>query len=1078
MRIGGNSVVQHVFLGAIGKAEAFDSDVTGHDLMRTDLMPPFDEILMRRKGARRRPDKAGVVVGPESTDPGTWEKELSVQWDGPKQLASYCDTPEKVLASWVNQFEFREEDERVGLKGLRTPQIGALHAIAAHFAVGKEFDPATIVLPTGTGKTETMLAALVYRRFERTLVLVPSGALRTQIANKFATLGVLPDATVVRRELARPCVAVIEGGIRSLDDAQRILQTANVIVALPNALEASHPDAAAALVEGCSDLIVDEAHHVSADTWTTIRDRFKSKRILQFTATPFRRDGKRVDGKIIFNYKLGDAQEAGYYRPITLKTVEEYGDEDARDRTIAKTALEALRRDRDELGLDHLLMARTWKKDRAEAVFEIYRALAPELRPVLVYSGPGRLAANKDALASVLDRGPGGSRIVVCVDMLGEGFDLANLKIAALHDTHRSLAITLQFIGRFTRKGDWAKIGEATAIANIADPGVESKLAALYAEGADWDRLIRRFSEERIGSELRLQEVVLGLKETGDLAYELSLWNLRPSFSAQFFRTTCKDWSPLEFRSVLPESAESWFALNEAEKVLVAVVCRQADVKWGNYQNLNNTIYDLVILRWDQVEKCLCVYASDYKAMRSEAMALAVTDAQTRLVSGAPIFRILNDVELPLVKGLGSSRVGAISFTSYFGPNVTDGLADIEKREAELNNIACLGYEGGQRVLWGGTQKRGKIWQVKSGPISEWMDWTAHTWDKVTSEDGLATNITSEFLRPKRINGPHSSYPISVQWGEQAQMRLTDQQAVTFGGIEVPLFMVDLDISAIDEDGAIKIKLISDDVASEYKLTISEAMPNGYGHEHISGPLVQFRKSRKDTLALEEYLKTDPFIVRYADGTYSYNCYHIATNLNGGVFDKERLEAWNWDGIPLNHESMHKVRDQLTIQYRTFEHLRHEYDVIFNDDGHGESADLICLKDVDEGTIRLCLVHCKGAYGGKISRDIRNFYVVCGQAQKNITAKHKGLPRLYLDLKRRHDAWAKQGASRFLAGDVKQLAYFKEKARRAKLEFEVILVQPGASLRTVTEDSLRLLATTEIYLKKTTEASFRVVVSS
>ena len=70
------------------------------------------------------------------------------------------------------------------------------------------------------------------------------------------------------------------------------------------------------LVDGCSDLIVDEAHHVTVDTWNKIRDRFKAKRILQFTATPFRRDGKRIDGKIIFNYKLGDAQTGlAYYRP-------------------------------------------------------------------------------------------------------------------------------------------------------------------------------------------------------------------------------------------------------------------------------------------------------------------------------------------------------------------------------------------------------------------------------------------------------------------------------------------------------------------------------------------------------------------------------------------------------------------------------------------------------------------------------------------------------------------------------------------------------------------------------------------
>ena len=43
------------------------------------------------------------------------------------------------------------------------------------------------MLPTGTGKTETMLATQVYvcRRLDRSLVLVPSDALRRQIAWRF-----------------------------------------------------------------------------------------------------------------------------------------------------------------------------------------------------------------------------------------------------------------------------------------------------------------------------------------------------------------------------------------------------------------------------------------------------------------------------------------------------------------------------------------------------------------------------------------------------------------------------------------------------------------------------------------------------------------------------------------------------------------------------------------------------------------------------------------------------------------------------------------------------------------------------
>lgn len=1077
LKISGNWITQAVFPGSTTNCKISDSQIKGHLLITTGLGGPYREVLFRPKGTRRVETTFPVVTSSDDMDPENLPEEFSVKWDSLGELDTYADSPSKVLGEWANKFDFRTEDEVAGTAGLRTPQIGALHAISAHFSVGEKFEPATVVLPTGTGKTETMLATLVYRRLPKLLVLVPSTTLRAQIAGKFKTLGILPDANVVPIEIPPPYVATISTGLKSVNDAKSIVENANVIVALPNALEASDPQAVEIITGSCTDLIVDEAHHITAKTWLSVREKFDQKRILQFTATPFRRDGKRIDGKIIFNYRLGDAQAAGYYKPINLHPVEEYGPENLRDDAIAREAISALTRDRAELGYDHLLMARTKSKARAEEVLSIYERLAPELNPIIVYSGPGRANANKIALNKLHDEGANGARIVVCVDMLGEGFDLPNLKIAALHDTHKSLAVTLQFIGRFTRTGSPGKIGEATVVTNIADPEAEAKLADLYAEGADWDQLIQRLSEERVDEELRLQDIVYGLKEAGTLHTHLSLWNLRPALSTQIFRTDCADWHPLNYASVLPKGAESWHAFSEDENVLVAVTSREERVSWGNYQDILNSIYDLLILKWDKTAGALFIYASDYNGLRSEKMADAVTKDKATLVSGTPIFHILNNVELPLVKSLGSSRVGAISFTSYFGPNVTEGLASVEKAESSLNNIACLGYEDGERVLWGGTQRRGKVWQQKKGSISEWLNWAALTWDKVASEDELESNITRDFLRPEKIDEPHGSYPISVQWGEQAQMRYKDKQYVFFDEIEVALFEVDLSLGKVGEDGPIDIIVESETSASAYRFTIDKALSGGYRYEHVSGPIIKFRRGNQESELLEEYLEKDPLIIRYADGTFSYNCYHIPTDLNAGLFDKAKLEAWDWADIPLNRESMHKSGDTNTIQYRTFIELEANYDIIFNDDGCGEAADLVCLRDIDESTIELCLVHCKGAHDARVSQDIRNFYTVCGQAQKSITAKHAGVGTLYHDLKRRHETWAREGKSRFLKGDMRNLSYFKEKSRRAKLEFEMVLVQPGASIATVTDDALRLLATTELYLSKTTQAKFRVIIS-
>ncbi|PJB73627.1 MAG: DEAD/DEAH box helicase [Alphaproteobacteria bacterium CG_4_9_14_3_um_filter_47_13] len=1079
LKVGGNAVVQQPFFATKQSVEIFTSQYTGHFLVRTKMEAPFHEILIRKSRAKQIETTLGVLKAPNIQDISDISDKTVFSWDSFGELEDHASTPEKVLENWQNKFAFSLEDEERGLPGLRIPQIGALHAISAHFAVGKSFDPATVVLPTGTGKTETMLAMQVYRLLPKTLVLVPTDTLRTQISEKFISLGVLPAARAVPYEIARPFVARLSKGLQSVEEAKELLEKANVIVTLPNTLQASAPEAVAYLTEYCSDLIVDEAHHVTAPQWLAIRDQFKDKRITQFTATPFRRDDKRVDGKIIFNFKLGDAQATGYYRPINLRAIEEFGDEDERDRKIAGEAITALRRDREELGLDHLLMARTRTKERAEKVVALYRELAPDLKPQVVYSGSGRTKENRDALNQILDRSENGARIIICVDMLGEGFDLPNLKIAALHDTHKSLAVTLQFIGRFTRKGAKEKIGEATVVANIADPETERKLSNLYAEGAEWDILIKRLSEERIEEELRLQDVVMGLKEKGDLHSQLSLWNLRPSLSTQIYRTKCADWLPENYKNVLPKNSESWHSISEEDNVLVAVVYRTDSVGWGNYQNLFNAFYDLILAHWKKEEGALFIYSSDYKGLRIEKMVQEITDENTELVCGLPIFNILNNVELPLVKNLGSSRVGAISFTSYFGPNVTDGLASIEKAESELNNIACLGYEDGERVLWGGTQKRGKVWQQTSGTISEWLSWCSRTWLKVTNETDMdVTNITRDFLRPKKLIQPYPSWPIAVQWGERAQMGFNDKQFILFGAVEVPLFLIDLEISSVEEDHSCVVRIASDGYSSEYKFEISEDYTGGYRYTKVSGPEIFFKRSNTEAIKIEEYLISDPFIIRYADGTHSYNCYHIPVNLNAGTFPRDRLEVWDWSDIPLNQESMGKKNQTDTIQYKTFEHIQDEYDLIFNDDGAGEAADLVALKNIDDEKIRLCLVHCKGASGAKISNDITNFYTVCGQTQKSITVKHAGLQTLYYDLKRRQETWAREGASRFLKGDMKLLSFFKEKARKSKLEFEVLIVQPGGSSATVTDDILKLLATTELFLVKTTQAKFRVITSA
>lgn len=162
-----------------------------------------DEVLILPNAKNVRDGYQRVLIG--APDPaqasndlsqGEWRKHPLLLVDGAEP--DYAQRITEVLDSWNGAFAFVEEDPARNVIGLRPPQIGAVHAAHTHWIVSDS--PATIVMPTGTGKTETMLSILVSMKCQKLLVIVPTDALRTQLAQKFLTLGVLksPGCAVLK----------------------------------------------------------------------------------------------------------------------------------------------------------------------------------------------------------------------------------------------------------------------------------------------------------------------------------------------------------------------------------------------------------------------------------------------------------------------------------------------------------------------------------------------------------------------------------------------------------------------------------------------------------------------------------------------------------------------------------------------------------------------------------------------------------------------------------------------------------------------------------------------------------------
>lgn len=1069
-KIGENIAERFVHHSLTVQADIFTTEHNDVVLVKTDRPLPFYQFYIVKNGQvnLERSADLPILKVKQASQLSSLNENTELAWVR-HPLASLCEhTPEQINENWIGKFRFKAEDTAHNIDGLRTPQIGALHAISAEFSRSTNIEPCTVVLPTGTGKTETMLSTTIYHRCQKVLVLVPSNSLRDQVGDKFKTLGCLPELGVVADDIVFPAVTKIKRGINSVAEAKELLAKSNVLIATPQILNSkfSSPEVLTEICESCSHLFVDEAHHISAQKWAEIRDKFKGKRVVQFTATPFRNDTQSLGARIIYNYTMSEAQQAGYFTSVQLEPVEEYFD-NKMDEAIAEKALTILKQDRKN-GFDHLMMARTKTKERAQAVYALYSKLAPELNPILVYSTLSKTEQNR-RLNELRNKN---AKIVVCVDMLGEGYDLPNLKVAAIHDHHKSLAITLQFIGRFTRISNKENLGTASAVVNIADPGIEGALQKLYAIDADWDAVLRRLSENQIEREVRLQEVVDSLKGEGDLHKQLSLWNLRPSFSAMLFQTDCHSWNPERFAELSLTHDAFWHAISADENLLVILALSSTAVKWGNFKDVKDLNYKILMAHWDKDRNGLFIYSNDYKGFKAEKLAEKLCGDSTTLMAGKQIFNVLNEIEYPLVTNLGSAQNGAISFTQFFGPNVTDGLSDVERSASTLSNIAALGYENGEKVLWGCSERKGKVWSPKAGSIADWLDWVKAACDKVAFGDTDEANITRNFLRPNRIEQPHNSKPISVQWGEQLQQRYEDTVHVYFGTTSHYLYEVDLKVDWNETTKNPVITFEAQGSISKYELEISGDHNRGYDYRQIDGETLSIQFGKSDPEPLIEVMLKDPIYIYYADGSFSYNCYWVEVKDNIGEFNRDNCTAMDWP-VDITNESMGKQKLANSIQYHTWQSIEKEFDIVVNDDGSGEAADLVAVKSLPDKII-LSLYHCKYSHGAKPGARLNDLYEVCGQAQRSVRWKHVGLSYVYRHIKQRESYWHPAGQSRFLKGDISMLESLKNRARTTPVEFQVTIVQPGMSKKKATEEMLKLLGTTELFIKKTTMAELQV----
>lgn len=421
---------------------------------------------------------------------------------------------------------------------LRDPQIEGYAKVYDHFIVKNKKTHAIVVLPTGVGKTGLMGILPYHICKGRVLIVTPQLTIKDTVIDSLDPDN--PESFWNKRKVfsrIEEAPTLVE---YDKETPQDVLDVANIIVLnihkLQSRLEKSPLNF---LGKDYFDMIIiDEAHHSTANTWVETVEHFDKAKIIKLTGTPIRSDGVELAGELVYRYKLSQAMAKGYVKSLrnveyipeelyltvddnfeeryTVTEILEKGirEEDWIRRSVAfskecstrvvETSLQKLEEKKEDGNkVPHKIIAVACSISHAEQIKGIYQDKG--YRAEVIHSKQGyaeQCQIKKDIDNHRID-------VIINVAMLGEGYDHPYLSIAAIFRPFKSLLPYEQFIGRILRVIPESEVSKPED--NIADiiSHKDIELAAL------WERYKVEIQESEVIRNLQEQNVLIN-DEAGD----------------------------------------------------------------------------------------------------------------------------------------------------------------------------------------------------------------------------------------------------------------------------------------------------------------------------------------------------------------------------------------------------------------------------------------------------------------------------------------------------------------------------------------------------------------------------------
>jgi superfamily II DNA or RNA helicase len=966
-----------------------------------------------------------------------------------------------------NYLFFRFTFEDLNNNGLRRAQLGAIHSIAGHFSNRKE--PAIITMPTGSGKTAVLISAAFVLQSKRVLVITPSRLVREQIADEITTFSTLKEAGALPQDLSAPRVLNIRKRITSSEEWEAMSEY-DAVIATVQSISPEFEN----IPEPPNDLfdlvLVDEAHHSPARTWQSVLNHFESAKQILFTATPFRQDQREIKGRFVYTYELQDAFNDGIFGEISFQPVTPRETE-SHDEAIAKASEQQFLAD-IEAGYNHKIMVRTDGLIRAKELYEIYQRVT-NLR-LSIITGKNSLKSVKKIIEELSSGELDG---IICVNMLGEGFNFPSLKIAAIHSPHKSLSITLQFVGRFARTGG-ENLGPATFLAIPSDIVIEAE--RLYDTRAVWQEIIHNLAALRVNQETETREILQSfstMASVPDLS-DLSLYTLEPYYHVKIYQLESD--INIEEEIAFPERLQiAYHGVSIPHNAAVYVTREISLPRWTIDDRLSNIESGLFIFYYDTTTKLLFICASKRTAGLYDEIINSFIEADPRPLPLVRLNKALNDLSATEFFNVGMrNRVASNTTESYriiSGSNADKSVLKSDARLYHRGHAFGRASENGNLVTIG-LSSASKIWSNKSSRLPALISWCAKLAEKISSDRIPITHSGLDFLDTGEELEELPNDIIAVDWPTNIYRNPISARFTNVSNIQIQAPLVDFNLQInkdLSTDDSVLIELMYDTLI--YRFTFSLLTNRFFEPASENEPEILVEHDRQ-YVPLIDFIN-DEMLIFYTSNLSlidGYNIFRSPQEPPPPYNDQEihRIE-WETNRVNIQCEFGDAGSGKLSIHSYLKVFLQEsESSIVYYDHGTGEIADFISFSEHD-GHITISLYHCKKSPTVIPGHRLDSIYDLTGQTIKSVTWASKN--RILNSIRRRFNN--NIGSHEFVKGNLDSLVELLRNATPASIDYEFIAVQPGLKRDGITNEILNMLAATNDHLVRAGFKPLRIMAS-